>query len=701
MDKDKPIVMTSALPYANGPLHLGHMVEYIQTDIYARFLRMAGRKVIYCCADDTHGTPIEVNAAKNNKTPEQFIKEWFDKHLEEMKAYGIHQDSYYTTNSKENKHFTELIFNRLKENGHIYTKEIELTYCENENRFLPDRFVKGICSKCGAKDQYGDVCEKCNSTYTPVDLIEPYCVICKSAPIRRNSLHYFFRLGNFSKKLETWLKGNNNLQPEIRNQILSWINDGLEDWCISRDGPYFGFRIPGEENKYFYVWLDAPIGYMSSLANYFKGDVKKAEEAWNSSEIMHFIGKDIIYFHLLFWPAVLMGSGFEIPSNVVVHGFLNINKEKMSKSRGTFFTAKEFRDSADPELLRYYFASNLTHSMTDIDLDIENFKAKANNELVSNIANLAYRTLSFINNNFESKLSVTRDSMLLGKVKELGAEIKKAYEAFEDREAVRLILEISSLGNRYFQENAPWELIKANKEETQKVLTDCANIVKTLSIVLYPVLPKYCEGLHRQLGLKKFSWDEIEKPLENVKIGTAEILLRKIDKISLSLPEAAKVSEDEPFAKLNLKVAKVISVSEHYKADKLLLINIDLGNEKRQLVAGLKPYYPDPQVLVGKNIICVTNLEHANLRGEISQGMLLAAETDDVKIVEALHPLESEPGDQVFVEGIEPGKGTIKFDDFMKVNMYVKDNKIYYKGKSIKTSSEEIKSIDVKDGKIR
>ncbi|MCM2325447.1 MAG: methionine--tRNA ligase [Candidatus Woesearchaeota archaeon] len=700
---DKPILLTSALPYANGPLHMGHMVEYIQTDIYSRFLKLIGKKSIYVCADDTHGTPIEVNATKQGKTPEEFIKHWFMKHTEEMKAYGIEHDSYYTTNSKENQHFTNLLFGRLKEKGLIYTKEIELMYCENDKRFLPDRYVKGICPKCGAKDQYGDNCEKCGATYTPVDLIESYCSICKEKPVRKMSEHYFFKLSSFSEKLKTYLSGNDRLQPEIKKQILNWIKEGLEDWCISRDAPYFGFKIPGEENKYFYVWLDAPVGYLASTANYFES-VEKAEQCWNDSEVVHFIGKDIIYFHLLFWPAVLMGAGFKPADNVVVHGFLNINGEKMSKSRGTFFTAEDFRKISNTEFLRYYFAANLTHSMTDIDLNIDDFKARINNELVANIANFAYRTLSFTNKSFGSKLGKIRNSMILEEVKRKAELAKTAYLELDYRKALSAVLEISSIGNKYFQDNAPWAMIKENKDETLMVMTDCVNILKDLMIVLKPIMPNFVSEIETQLGLEALAWKDLDMKIENHEIRTAKIIIQKIEKIELSLPdkkEETEKEEGEAFAKLNLKVAKVIGVSEHYKADKLLLINIDLGKgETRQLVAGLRPFYEDPQVLVGKHIICVTNLEHANLRGEMSQGMLLAAETEDVKTVMVVEAPDSEPGSQVFIEGIEIGKETIKFDDFMKTGIYVHDSKIMYKGKQLQTDSEKISS-KIKSGKVR
>jgi len=694
------ILVTSALPYANGPLHIGHMVEYIQTDVYVRALKMAGKDVIYLCADDTHGTPIEVNAAKEKKTPEQFIKEWFRKHKQELEAYHIGQDSFYTTHSKESQHFTELIFSRLKEKGLIYTKDIELMYCEHDKRFLPDRFVKGICPKCGAKDQYGDICESCGTTYTPVDLIQSYCVLCKNTPVRKKSNHYFFKLSSFSKKLEKYIGGNKNLQPEIKNQILNWIKGGLEDWNISRDAPYFGFRIPGEKEKYFYVWLDAPVGYISSLANYLKGDLKKAEKQWNESKIIHFIGKDIIYFHLLFWPAVLMGSDFTPPENVVVHGFLNVNKEKMSKSRGTFFTAEDFRKAAEPEFFRYYIAGSLTHTMTDIDLDIENFKARINNELVANIANFAYRTLSFANRAFDSKLSKIRDRMLLEEIERKSGEAVKAYESLDFRKAVSIILDISSMGNRYFQDNQPWELVKTNKGETHKTITDCVNIVKTLSILVKPILPEFSREIEKQLNIKEQNFSDLSKKLENHKIGEAKIILKKIEELKLDIPKKKEEEPEEPFSRLNLRVAKIKSVSEHYKADKLLLINVDLGKETRQIVAGLRPFYENPQILVGKHIVVVSNLEHADLRGEKSEGMLLAAETNDVKTVRVVEAPKSKPGDQVYVEGIGTGKKTVKFDEFMKVSIYVQENKVLYKGSQLQTDKEKLVS-EVKEGKVR
>ncbi len=665
---------------------------------------MIGRKVVYVCADDTHGTPIEVNAAKLNKTPEQFVKEWYNHHTADLTGYHISYDSFYTTNSKESKHFTEKIFNILKKNGHIYKKEIELMYDLEAKRFLPDRYVKGICPKCGSPDQYGDNCEKCGATYNPNELLEPYSVITKSRPVVKIAEHYFFKLSSFSSKLKKWLTNNKKLQPEIKNQILGWVNEGLEDWCISRNAPYFGFKIPGEDDLYFYVWLDAPIGYMAALANELNGKVDNAEKFWNESDVTHFIGKDIIYFHLLFWPAVLMASGFSIPDNVIVHGFLNINGQKMSKSRGTFIRAIDFREKTNTEFLRYYFASNLTHTMTDLDLDLEKFISKTNNELVANVANFVYRTLSFTNKNYDSKLSTIRDTMLLEKIQKKTDEIKAAYEAFNYRDAVKNIQEIASLGNKYFQNNEPWKLIKINKEETGEVLTDCANIAKILSIVLKPILPMFSKSVEEQLNLKEQSWKDLPNYIENHKIGKAVIALQKIEKLDLQIgdkPNTKTQKKIDPFSKLNLKVAKITSISEHLKADKLLLINIDLGNnDKRQLVAGLKPFYEDINELIGKQIIVVTNLEHANLRGEQSQGMLLAGETKDSKTVKVLEAPKSKIGDQVYIERITPGSKTIKFDDFLKVKIYIENNKVMSEGKQLKSDKENIVT-EINNGKVR
>jgi len=913
--KSERILVTSALIYANGPVHIGHMVEYIQTDIWVRFMKLAGHDVVYCGADDTHGAPIEINAAKQGVTPEEFIEHWWKEHKRDYDDYLISFDSYYTTNSPENQRYTELIFNRLRENGHIYTKEIELTYCEHCERYLPDRYVKGTCPKCGAQDQYGDVCEKCNAAYDTTDLINPYCSICGSPPIRRNSLHYFFRLSSFSDWLEEWLNGNEKLQQEIRNQILSWVHEGLQDWCISRDGPYFGFRIPGEDDKYFYVWLDAPIGYIASTANYCRDKPCKADDFWQSPDgtIIHFIGKDIIYFHLLFWPAVLHGAGFHIPDNVVVHGFLTVNGEKMSKSRGTFLTAEEFKDYLDPELLRYYYAANLSHTMSDIDLNLENLRSKINNELVANLANLFYRVLSFLNRYYDGKSSKVSDTKLLEGVKERCLAAKAHYMGFDFRDAVNEMLTISSMGNKYFQDNKPWELVKTDPEKGRRVLTDCVNIVKNLTILIKPIMPVFAEKIETQLNLPGLDWGNIDEEVEDHEIGKAGIVLKRIEPIELRVPEPAETrriefSIDDKLAKmgvdvklavvrgvqirkssaeldtlkkeaeeeikalsvegdpiidayndvyrrfkvdaespavhlinlvkendrlptintvvdaynvvaatrrvsvgvhdldkvvgdvglkvtrgdevyvplgetepmktpsgkfammddehvlcwldvkqgqhtkigfdtrnllvyvqgnsetsgmylenalreicdlivqhsggeydvlnptdlgaLNMKVAKVTEVLDHPSADKLYILKIDLGDEARRLVAGLKPYYPDRNDLLGKHLVVLTNLQPTRLRGELSEGMLLAG--DDGKDVGILNPQASKPGDQVYVGDVkECSSDTITFDQFMKYRLEAVDGKAYMEGLPLHTDAEEIGLEKVVNGRIR
>jgi methionyl-tRNA synthetase len=897
-------------------VHIGHILENIQTDIYVRFLKMAGRDAFYCGAEDTHGTPIEINAAKEGVAPEEFIDRWWKEHKRDYDNYLIDYASYYSTNSPENQYYTELIFKRLTEKGYIYTKEIELTYCENCERYLPDRYVKGTCPSCGATDQYGDVCEKCNTTYGTTDLINPYCSICGATPIRRNSLHYFFKLSEFSDWLRDWLNGNKRLQPEIRNQILTWVNEGLEDWCISRDGPYFGFKIPGEEDKYFYVWLDAPIGYIASTANYCRNKDFTADDIWQTDdhEIIHFIGKDIIYFHLLFWPAVLHGADFHVPDNIVVHGFLTVNGEKMSKSRGTFLTADEMREYIDPELLRFYYAANLSHTMTDIDLDLKNLENRINNELVSNIANLVYRVMSFTGKYFKGKSTKINDKTLIKEVQKKSQRVYQAYEEYEFRDAINRILEISSIGNKYFQDNAPWELRKTDPEKTLRVLTDCVNIVKNIAIMIKPVMPLFAEKIERQLNLEDLKWADLDKHVENHQLGKAEIILRKIDPIEIKVPEpepeqreinfdidpkiarlgievklaiiegvdikksnnelekkkkevaelikdinlddnsiveayneiykkfkvdvensavhlvklvmengnfptintavdsynliSAKklisaglhdldnvkgdvklavtrgnelyipLGEQKPekvrpgkfamiddekvlcwldvkqgqhtkigtnsknlllyvqgnkettglylekalvemceliikyaggsyrlvnptdISALSLKVAQVTEIRNHPGADKLYIIKVDLGNEARQLCAGLKPFYPDPNDLLGKNLVVVTNLEPAKLRGELSEGMLLAG--DDGKDVGVLTPKKSKPGDRVYVEGVTDFKeDKLSFDEFLQYTFEARDGKAYLQGKQLKTDSEYITLEKVKNGRIR
>lgn len=678
------ILVTSALIYANGPVHIGHLVEYIQTDIYVRFLKMQGYDAIYCCADDTHGTPIEVAAMKENLSPEEFIKIWYKQHTKDFADFLIHFDSYYTTHSEENKYYTNLIFKALKDNGYIYKKNLKQLYCKKCKRFLPDRFVKGICPKCGKEDQYGDVCEVCGTTYKPTDLKEPYCVICKNTPKLKDSDHYFFKLSAFSERLREWLKSNKNIQEDIKNYVLSWIDKGLEDWCISRDSPYFGFKIPGEQDKYFYVWLDAPIGYIASTENYCKhhhcstlGDYWKSKH----SKILHFIGKDIAYFHLIFWPAVLMGAGFKLPDNVIVHGFLTVNGEKMSKSRGTFITAREYLERLEPEFLRYHYASNLTHTTSDIDLNFGDFKNRINNELIGNIANFCYRVLSFIEKNLDGKIGeIGRkqiDLITLEKVNDLIKEAEKKYHELNFREVVKCALEISAIGNRYFQENEPWKLIKSDRKRTEEILAVSANIVKKLIMILTPILPRYAERIAEQLNIKYFEWERKDEYIENHKIDKPEIIFKKIEKIEFF----------DPFALLDVRVAKIENVSDVKDSDKLYVLDIDLGFEKRKIVAGLKGFYEKSE-LKGKHIVVLCNIKKARICGMESEGMLLAVDGEG-KV--GLLLSKDKPGASVIVEGIEkkPEK-EISIKDFLKLGLIGKNGKVYYKDKVLKTKNDEI-----------
>ncbi|MFC1648413.1 methionine--tRNA ligase [Nanoarchaeota archaeon] len=687
------IIVTSALPYANGPIHIGHLVEYIQTDIFVRYLKLLGEDAIYCCADDTHGTAIEINAQKAGVKPEEFIKKWFKEHQESFSKFHIHFDSYHSTNSDENKYFSELLFNRLQVAGKIYEKEVEQAYDQKEKRFLPDRYVKGKCPHCKAEDQYGDQCEACGTTYKPTDLINPLSTLSKTRPVMKKSVHYFFKLRETSDDLEKWIKNNPNLQPEVKKQILQWIEKGLEDWCISRDGPYFGFQIPGT-NKYFYVWLDAPVGYISSFAHYLGGDVKKAEEGWNKSRIIHFIGKDINYFHLLFWPAVLMHSKMQLPEHVHVHGFLTVNKEKMSKSRGTFLTAEEWAELSNPEFLRYYYAANLTNKVEDIDLDVKHYVDSINNELVSNIANFIYRTLSFQSKSLGSELGKEVDLDFVKKIEEKQKKVLEHYKELNLRKAMNTILEISSEGNKYFQDKEPWVLVKEDKDECAKVLTTCTNLAKNIIILLKPVLPVFAKEIEKQLNLKDLSADDLGFDLKAHKIGKASIVYEKIEEFNLG---------GSAFDQLNLKVAEVLDVKQHPNADKLYVLKLGLGTEERQLVAGLKPYY-EPSELKGKKLVMVTNLEPANLRGEKSQGMLLAAEgptKENNATVGVLFVEKAKPGTQVFVQGAKAGENLISFDDFMKIKLEAKDSKAFFEGKELKAGDEIVKVDKVIKGKVR
>ncbi len=770
IEKKKRILVTSALLYANGPMHIGHLVEYIQTDIFVRFLRLVGKDVIFCCADDTHGAPISINAEKSGMEPEQYIKKYYKLHTKDFESFKISFDSYYTTHSPENKELTLGIFNKLLKKGLIYKKGVMQLFCEHDKRFLPDRYVKGTCPKCKAKDQYGDVCEACGTTYNATELLDPRCILCGKEPVMRESEHYFFRLSNLANSLKEWLQNNKSLQKEMVNSSLSWIKAGLDDWCISRDEPYFGFKIPGEESKYFYVWMDAPIGYIASTANFARLKSMDADEVirayWKSTDsaVIHFIGKDIAYFHFLFWPAVLMSSGYSLPETIVVHGFLTVNGQKMSKSRGTFIEAKDFADACkNTELLRYYYASLLGTKPTDIDLSFKEFNNKINNDLIANIGNFCYRCLSFYKKNFEGCPENAYEPEIEKELKLLKEKAIKSYYSLELKKAVSYILQISAIGNKYFQDSEPWKAMKQDKERAKKAVSFCLGIVKDIAILIKPVMPGFSEKLEEQLGTRLcfsdlFSFSFKKEP------KLAEIIFKKIElklghfnksKAGKYKEEMEKMGENkgtsekdtskqshkkdtgfkaEPKAeggaekkaeeskpedelkkafKARLVVGKIVSIEEHPDADKLFIEKISLGkgadSKERviQVVSGLRPWYKKEE-LAGKKVIVVENLEPAKFRGIKSEAMLLAAENNgNVKVIFS----DAEPGTKAFIAfseslAFEAGKqGKISFKEFSKLRIEVRDKKASFvynnKAYPLLLSSKPIE-LDLPDGsKIR
>jgi methionyl-tRNA synthetase len=685
------ILVTSALPYANGPIHMGHLVEYIQTDIYVRFLKAKGLDAIYICADDTHGAPIEINARKQGITPEQLIARSYEEHLRDFADCQITFDEFYTTNSPENKQYADLIFTRLKERGDIYIKDVELTYCTSCVRFLPDRYVKGTCPKCGAADQYGDICENCNSTYDPVDLANPACVLCGTPPVKKTSSHYFFKLSAYAEWLKEWIENHPHFQESIKGYLLYWINSGLKDWDISRDAPYFGFPIAGETDKYYYVWLDAPIGYMSSTAKYCADRGLDFSEYWENgtSRILHFIGKDIIYFHFLFWPAMLKGAGFNLPERIFVHGFLTVGGEKMSKSRGTFFTARDYLAKLAPEYLRFYYASHLSKEPSDLDLDFKHFAETVNGKLVDNFCNFVYRVFQFIHKNQGGKI-VPQAPPEVEKVRELTQDVLIDYENLNYHHAVRSLLEISDIGNGFFQFAQPWAVQKTNPAEAQRITSSACELVKRLAILYSPILPELSKKILETLSLGGASFADLEKPLSEGTLGTSLPLLARVADLDLTPPP--------PFSLLNLKVARVVEAVPHPKADKLLMLKVDLGGELRQVVAGIRACYA-PEALVGKTIIVVANLKPAVLRGEESRGMLLAASEGD-KI--AVLTVKAEPGTPVSCgDVVAQNPQEISIDTFLTVALEARDGMAFHDGKFLTADGAPVLTDTPMTGKIK
>jgi methionyl-tRNA synthetase len=663
----RKILVTSALPYANGSIHLGHLVEYIQTDIWVRFQKMQGNTVHYVCADDTHGTPIMLRAEKEGITPEALIAKVHTEHYADFSEFLVEFDNYYSTNSPENKELASSIYKSLKANGKIATKTIEQFYDPVKNMFLPDRFIKGECPKCHAKDQYGDSCEVCGATYNPTELINPFSAVSGAAPVRKETEHYFFKLSECSDFLRGWTRSG-TLQQEAANKMNEWIGEAgenkLSDWDISRDAPYFGFEIPDAPGKYFYVWLDAPIGYMASFKNLCAKNGLDFDEYWKAdskTELYHFIGKDILYFHALFWPATLEYSGYRKPTQVFSHGFLTVNGEKMSKSRGTFITARSYLDHIkNPEYLRYYYAAKLNGSMEDIDLNLEDFVARVNSDLVGKYINIASRTAGFINKLFDSEILQTKDSGEGGfyTMSVLGSAqlISSAYAERDFSRALREIMRVTDLVNEYVSEKAPWTLAKNVDQQVKgsdlhKICSDALKAFRALTIYLTPVLPEISNAvskLFNEQGI--YSWSDLEvaaesitnynhlitridpKQIEAMTEANKENLQKSAPVVANVAPDVSAVSENagdyisiDDFTKVDLRIAKIVNAEHVEGAEKLLRLSLDIGEANpRQVFAGIKSAY-DPATLVGRLTVMVANLAPRKMKFGMSEGMVLAA----------------------------------------------------------------------------
>jgi len=647
----RKLLVTSALPYANGDLHLGHLVEYIQTDIWVRHQKMQGHEVHYVCADDTHGTPVMLKAEAEGISPEELIARVHSERLKDFKSFQVEFDNYHSTHSEENRVLSNLIYKKLKAGGFVETYPIEQFYDPVKNIFLADRFIKGECPKCHAKDQYGDACEVCGSAYSPMELIQPYSAISGAAPIIKQSLHYFFKLGACAEFLAKWTSSG-HLQTEAANKMHEWFEMGLKNWDISRDAPYFGFEIPDAPGKYFYVWLDAPIGYMASFKNLCdQRPGLNFDDFWNkdsSAELYHFIGKDILYFHALFWPAMLESSGFRTPTKIFAHGFLTVNGEKMSKSRGTFITAATFLKHLNPEHLRYYYATKLNDSMQDIDLNLEDFMTRVNSDLIGKYINIASRSAGFINNQFSGQLLNSTDPIDIGIQEQLqsaAAEIINFYETREFGKAMREVMRLADLANQYVDEMKPWEIAKepSQKKRLHQVCSTCLNLFRLLSLYLKPVLPETARRAEEFLKIPALTWASLRQPMTHIQ--TYEHLMTRVEAKQLAAlqedskdslqansgatrpsdisPIAAEVALED-FAKLDLRVARITQAEAVEGADKLLKLTLDIGLESRVVLAGIKTGYK-PEELVGKMTVVLANLASKKMRFGLSQGMVLAA----------------------------------------------------------------------------
>ncbi len=645
----RKILVTSALPYANGAIHLGHLVEYIQTDIWVRFQKRQGHECYYVCADDAHGTPIMLRAQKEGITPETLIARVHTEHQADFADFAIGFDNYYSTHSPENQHFASLIYQGLKSKGHIIRKTIRQAYDPVKQMFLPDRFIRGECPKCGAADQYGDNCEKCGATYSPTDLKNAVSVISGAPPIEKDSEHLFVNLADFEVMLKEWIHSG-SLQPEVQRKLNEWFESGLQAWDISRDAPYFGFEIPGESDKYFYVWLDAPIGYIASFRNLCDKQGLDFDEFWydaKRTELYHFIGKDIVYFHTLFWPAMLNGGGFRSPNAVFVHGFLTVEGHKMSKSRGTFINARTYLNHLNPEYLRYYFAAKLGGSVDDVDLNLEDFLHRVNADLVGKVVNIASRCAGFITKRFDGNLAAQLpNAALYQDFLQQGTSIAQAYETREYHRAVREIMSLADRANQYIDEHKPWVIAKQPNQDAQlqAVCTQGLNLFYVLIGYLSPILPIMAKKVEQFLNIS-LTWQPV--PLLNHSIQPFQPLMQRIEqaqidamladskenltKIESSSPALAPIVpiadtiSYEDFAKVDLRIAKILNAEHVEGAEKLLRLTLDIGEDKpRTVFAGIKEAYA-PEQLINRLTVMVANLAPRKMRFGLSEGMVLAA----------------------------------------------------------------------------
>ena len=647
------ILVTSALPYANGPIHLGHLVEYIQTDIWVRFNKSIGNDVVYICADDAHGTPIMLKAKQQGISPEELISKTKKEHENDFSEFFIQFDHYSSTNSKKNEELCKKIFLKLHESGHISQKVISQFYDENEKIFLPDRYIKGTCPKCKSEDQYGDSCEQCGATYSPTDLINPISVLSNTKPMTKDTNHYFFNLKNFKDYLINWTK-EHDLQSSIKNKLNEWLNDNLNDWDITRDAPYFGFKIPNEENKYFYVWVDAPIGYISAFEEYSKNNGNKFDGIWQNEdhgEIYHFIGKDIAYFHSLFWPSILNGAGYRTPNSIYCHGFLTVNGKKMSKSRGTFIKASDYLKHLDPEFLRYYFASRLNDSIEDIDLNFDDLTKKINSDLVGKLINLASRCSSFLEKNSDLMLSkkLENKEKFTEFLNDVG-EIKRLYSQRKYSNAVNKIMSMTDKANQYINENKPWAMKDLSK--VQEISTQGLNYFRSIIILLGPVMPDLLKKTENMLNENNLAWENCLSPLLDKKIEKFTPLKTRIQKEDIQrlnnelneknnedkkkVKNMSNEIEYEDFSKINLRVGEIISADNIDGADKLLKLTVNLGElGDKEIFAGIKKFYKADD-LVGLKTLVVENLKPKKMKFGTSSGMVLAADSDgDIIVIEA------------------------------------------------------------------